>query len=139
MHFEIDMVPNADQLKIEARERMKMLKIYPLIIDDFVERGQLWTSASDLRNPTPEELEHVRAYEKKFGNRIYHLIRGQFMDCEVLNMLSISPYMEDWEYERSLIPEGSVMSRSDNLSIPDWSESGIIFVRNESGVLRRWG
>lgn len=139
MHFEIDMVPNEDQLKIEARERMKMLKIYPLIIDDFVERGQLWTSASDLRNPTTEELEHVRAYEKKFGNRIYHLIRGQFMDCEVLNMLSISPYMEDWEYERSLIPEGSVMSRSDNLSIPDWSESGIIFVRNESGVLRRWG
>lgn len=139
MHIEIDMIPNADQLKIEARERMKMLKIYPMIIDDFVERGQLWTSASDLRNPTPEELEHVRAFEKKFGNRIYHLIRGQFMDCEVLNMLSISPYMEDWEYERSLIREGSVMSRSDNLSIPDWSESGIIFVRNESGVLRRWG
>lgn len=139
MHIEIDMIPNADQLKIEARDRMKMLNIYPMIIDDFVERGQLWTSASDLRNPTPEELEHVRAFEKKFGNRIYHLIRGQFMDCEVLNMLSISPYMEDWEYERSLIREGSVMSRSDNLSIPDWSESGIIFVRNESGVLRRWG
>jgi hypothetical protein len=139
MHIEIDMIPNADQLKIEARERMKMLNIYPMIIDDFVERGQLWTSASDLRNPTPEELEHVRAFEKKFGNRIYHLIRGQLMDCEVLNMLSISPYMEDWEYERSLIREGSVMSRSDNLSIPEWSESGIIFVRNESGVLRRWG
>ena len=139
MHFEIDLIPNADQLKIEARKRMEMLNMYPPIIDDFVNRGQLWTSASDLRNPTPEELEHVRAFEKEFGNRIYHLIRGQFMDCEVLNMLSISPYMEDWEYERNLIREGCVMSRSDNLSIPDWSESGIIFVRNESGVLRRWG
>jgi hypothetical protein len=31
------------------------------------------------------------------------------------------------------------MSRSENLSIPDWSESGIIFVSNELGVLTRWG
>jgi hypothetical protein len=139
MHFEIDMIPNEDQLRKEARERMEMLKMYPQFIDDYVNNGQLWTSSNCLRKPKPEELEHVRAFEKEFGNRIYHPIRGRFMDCEVLNMLSISPYMEDWEYERNLIRKGCVMSRSENLSIPDWSESGIIFVRNESGVLRRWG
>lgn len=139
MHIEIDMIPNEDQLRKEARKRMEMLKIYPEFIDDFVERGQLWTSSGCLRKPKPEELEHVRAFEKEFGNRIYHLIRGRFMDCEVLNMLSISPCMEDWEYERSLISKGSVMSRSDNLSIPDWSESGIIFVSTEMSVLTRWG
>lgn len=65
MHFEIDMVPNADQLKKEARERMEMLNMYPPIIDDFVNNGQLWTSSGCLRKPKPEELEHVRAFEKK--------------------------------------------------------------------------
>lgn len=53
MHIEIDMIPNEDQLRKEARERMEMLKMYPQFIDDFVNNGQLWTSSNCLRKPKP--------------------------------------------------------------------------------------
>ena len=137
--MEFNFIRNQEQLKDEVKKRMELLRLDKKIIDDYLDNHKIWTSADVLRPATPEELEHVRNFELPFGDSIYHIIHADFMGCDVINMLSVSPYLEDWEYEQGLIISGAAMSRSDNITRPDWSESGTIYIRNESGVLKRWG
>ncbi len=68
---------------------------------------------------------------------VYHVVYSRLYGYEIYNALSVSNYIEDWEYETFMIDQGGTMAYTINVSKPDYSESGSIVLENHRGILRR--
>lgn len=124
------------KMKREAVKRMYRLKLNFAVIDDF-EYGRLRCSDHDKMTAVPDEiLKEIAEWEKQFHNLVYHVIHGDFMH-ETYECLSVSCYKEDWDYENSIMDDNWVMSHSINISIPAYTESGSIKIKNNNGILQR--
>ena len=93
-----------------------------------------------LRDTTEEEKKIIEDYEKRSGNKVYHAIKTYTEFGEILDLLIVSNYEEDWEYEFDEEDENYyVMSMAMNLTNEDFSEMGSIVVRKAMGGLERIG
>lgn len=93
-----------------------------------------------LRDTTEEEKKIIEDYEKRSGNKVYHAIKSYTEFGEILDLIIVSKYEEEWEYEFDE-ENGNyyVMSMAMNLTHEDFSEMGTIVVRKAMGGLERIG
>lgn len=125
------------EMKDEAVKRMHMLGLDNGIIDNFVVNGELRCSNfGEITDVPADVLKEIEEWENKFHNLVYHVIHGDFMH-ETYECLSVSCYKEDWDYENSIMDDNWVMSHSINISIPAYTESGSIKIKNNNGILQR--
>ena len=127
----------------EALKRMHLLKLNEKAISIFKEARKVYCSENTyLRAANEKELEMIKQYEENYGTLVYHIIHsdGTLGIGETYEMLNVSPYREDWSYERSSIRNGTPICRSENITMPDCSESGSVMIHTlANGVLYRWG
>ena len=131
---------NKKEMKQEAISRMLQLKIDSDVIKLFSENDKLMCSKNGKFVEVPAEiLIQLRAWEKKYYNLVYHVIHADYIGYETYECLSVSFYKEDWDYENARLNEGWPMSHSINVTMPYYTESGIVKIENIKGSLVRVG
>ena len=138
-----------EAMKDEALDRMELLGLPPYAkaafkVDDYLTLSDISDKVCQSRvDEVPEDIKKlIKAYEEKFGALIFHVIHtiGLYEGTETYDCLSVSPYESDWDYERDLMEDrGDMwsMSYSINVTVHDWSDSGLIKIENHSGVFKR--
>ena len=135
-----------DKLKIEAIKRMNQLKIKNNIVDYFKDEDIVYVSDfNNLLNSYPISNNKnykniVEDFEKATGHKVYHALRTHTYFGEILDLLFVSKYEEDWEYD--FIKNNNsyfAMSMANNLTDENCSDMGTIIVRNKNGILERIG
>ena len=137
----------ADVKKInEAIKRMHTLGIMPQIINDFRKNQKVYYS-----EPTPlggilywlsneqEWEKKIREFEEKYNGLVYHVIHNYTEFGEILSLLYVSEYDEEWDAEYDDLMDGYVFAYCINLTEPMFSEFGGIAVQEKAGGLIRVG
>ena len=127
-----------EQLKKEAARRMRELKLLPNIVSDFEKENKLYMSENGHTFELPKNVEEmVRKHEEEFKEKIYHVIHSFSNIGETYEMCYVSPYLEDWNYEKQMMKHNIVYAYVENISAPENSEAGSIGVTNIFGSLMR--
>lgn len=125
--------------RTEALKRMEMLKLHENVIDDFKEISLLNQSefGGILYWVEGEMEKKIREWEEKTGNLVYHVIHDYTEFGELLSLLYVSAYEDEWEMERNDLVDGYPLVYVMNLT-DDWcSEYGSIGIRPQwGGVVR---
>ena len=125
--------------RTEALKRMELLKLHENVIDDFKEIALLNQSelGGILYWVEGETEKKIREWEEKTGNLVYHVIHDYTEFGELLSLLYVSTYEEEWETDREDIQDGYALAYVMNLT-DDWcSEYGSIGIRPQwGGVVR---
>ena len=125
--------------RTEALKRMELLKLHENVIDDFKEIALLNQSEPGgiLYWVEGEMEKKIREWEEKTGNLVYHVIHDYTEFGELLSLLYVSQYEEEWEMERNDLVNGYPLAYVMNLT-DDWcSEYGSIGIRPQwGGVVR---
>lgn len=131
-------IATKEAMKEQSLKRMRKLQIQESVINEFENSDKILCSDNNkVTEVPPEIMEDIIKFSELYGNMIFHVLHSNFMDFELWEYLTVSPYPEDWEYENDLIDDMWTMSRSRNMTIPDFTESGSIKVINKNGVLKR--
>ena len=125
--------------RTEALKRMELLKLHENVIDDFKEIALLNQSelGGILYWVEGEMEKKIHEWEEKTGNLVYHVIHDYTEFGELLSLLYVSQYEEEWETDREDIQDGYALAYVMNLT-DDWcSEYGSIGIRPQwGGVVR---
>ena len=125
--------------RTEALKRMELLKLHENVIDDFKELSLLNQSelGGILYWVEGEMEKKIREWEEKTGNLVYHVIHDYTEFGELLSLLYVSTYEDEWETDREDIQDGYALAYVMNLT-DDWcSEYGSIGIRPQwGGVVR---
>ena len=125
--------------RTEALKRMELLKLHENVIDDFKEIALLNQSelGGILYWVEGEMEKKIREWEEKTGNLVYHVIHDYTEFGELLSLLYVSTYEDEWETDREDIQDGYALAYVMNLT-DDWcSEYGSIGIRPQwGGVVR---
>ena len=125
--------------RTEALKRMELLKLHENVIEDFKEISLLNQSelGGILYWVEGEMEKKIREWEEKTGNLVYHVIHDYTEFGELLSLLYVSTYEEEWEMERDDLVDGYPLAYVMNLT-DDWcSEYGSIGIRPQwGGVVR---
>ena len=125
--------------RTEAWKRMELLTLHENVIDDFKEINLLNQSelGGILYWVEGEMEKKIREWEEKTGNLVYHVIHDYTEFGELLSLLYVSQYEDEWETDREDIQDGYALAYVMNLT-DDWcSEYGSIGIRPQwGGVVR---
>ena len=125
--------------RTEALKRMELLKLHENVIEDFKEISLLNQSelGGILYWVEGEMEKKIREWEEKTGNLVYHVIHDYTEFGELLSLLYVSTYEDEWESDREDIQNGYALAYVMNLT-DDWcSEYGSIGIRPQwGGVVR---
>ena len=125
--------------RTEALKRMELLKLHENVIEDFKEIALLNQSefGGILYWVEGEMEKKIREWEEKTGNLVYHVIHDYTEFGELLSLLYVSQYEDEWETDREDIQDGYALVYVMNLT-DDWcSEYGSIGIRPQwGGVVR---
>jgi hypothetical protein len=140
---------NIASMKTEANGRMLMLGLPLEIIKKFSADNKLMCSDGASFVEVPEEIQkQIAAWEKKYKNLVYHVIHtpknswefnGHKALFETYECLCISHYKEDWSYEKACLNDFYPMAHVINVSVPDYTETGLVQIENRKGILKRIG
>lgn len=120
---------NQDAMRVESCSRMIALGLPSSVIDEFKENNKLYCSEAGRFVEVPAKiLERVIEWQKVSKCLVYHVIHAFIYGIETYEFLYTSCYREDWDFESSIMADDWVMVRSENQTIPDFSESGSIQV-----------
>ena len=123
-----------EEMKKEAINRMKMLKLHLNIIKEFSNEGILNLSLNAaLYYLNDKQLARVQEFEQQYHTLVYHVIQNG----QMLSFLYVSQHTEEWEYDRSDLKEGYPFVYVANLTDEICSEFGHIEIRPcVGGVIR---
>ena len=123
-----------EEMKKEAINRMKTLKLHPNIIREFSNENKLNLSLNGaLCHLNDEQLARVQEFEQKYDVLVYHVIQNG----QMLSFLYVSKYQEEWEHDRNDLEEGYPFVYVANLTDESCSEFGSIGIRPcVGGVIR---
>lgn len=125
--------------RTEALKRMEMLKLHENAIDEFKKLGLINESEhGGILYWVEGEMERkIHEWEEKTGNLVYHVIHDYTEFGELLSLLYVSQYEEEWQTDREDIQDGYALAYVMNLT-DDWcSEYGSIGIRPQwGGVVR---
>ena len=136
-----------NKMKTEAIRRLKKLNVINDVVSLFENEDRLYYSKRQnsqfpavlyfLENKD-EYVQMVKDFEKETGYLVYHVIETRTSFGKILDFLFVSKYEEDWEYE---LEEGNgrfiAISMANNLSDPNCSDMGSIYVRPAIGGIER--
>lgn len=147
---EFEPIATKEQQKSEAVKRLKKLGILDQVVAEFENDGVIEYSEPTnigghkvgalfwLHN-NPEWLEMVKEFETKYNSMAYHVIHSYTEFGEMLSILHVSSYPEEWEIDNEDIDDGYAMAYVINLTYPEFSEFGTITIAKASGGLVRVG
>ena len=143
---------NAEELreaqKVEALKRLKKLDVHPNVIEDF-KNGTLNRSefGGILYWLNDDEKEIVDQFEEKTNCLVYHVIKNPTEFGELLTLLYVSEYEEEWEQEMADLSEPCefadgqkgyvVMAYVKNLDDDMCSEFGSVGIMSNYGGVKR--
>lgn len=127
-----------EKKKVEAIERMKILNLDPKVIEEFSEDKKLNLSfggALFCLNDVQNEIVHN--FEMANDCLVYHVIHDYTNFGELLTLLYVSKYSEEWEQDRADLREGFPLAYVFNLDNDICSEFGSVVVESYNGALLR--
>lgn len=135
-----------NEMKTEALARMRILKLHENAISDFEKDETINISffgCGILYWPTDRQTEFIKKFEKQYNCLVYHAICSNTEIGELLALLYISQYEDDWPTDRNDLQKYDskygyiVMSYVCNLDDDNCSEFGSIGVKPKNGGLKR--
>lgn len=124
--------------KIEAIERMRMLDLYPAVIDEFKNEDKInYSERAILYWLNDEMKEKIREWEEETGNIVYHAVYNIFEFGRCLSLLYVSKYADEWSMDVEDLREGYPLAYVLNLDCPDFSEYGTIGIKKAVGGILR--
>lgn len=132
------MTPTLEEQKKECLNRLKLSGVCSEVITDF-EKGQLYKTErlGILYYLNDTEMAVVKTFEKKHKAVVYHILHSNTEFGELLAILYVSKYKEEWEIDREDLKQGVALSYVYNLSCPEYSEFGSIgFSARYGGLVR---
>lgn len=140
---------NRDKMKKLAIKRLKEMKLLGSVTSLFSKEDRLYYSERinkqysavlNILDENEELYKKVKEFEERTGHLVYHCILTQTTFGKILDMLFISKYEEDWEYDYEKMDDFyRVMSMATNLSDEMLSDMDSILVRPSMGGLERIG
>lgn len=126
-------------LKKEALERMQLLEINPEVIAVYAKENKVMVSQKGaFRELSVEEEMMIREFEEKTRQVVFHVISTHMLEVELLEVLFVSRSTKDWKMEKERLRKYSeIYCKAFNLTNPECSEFGCIWVRNICGSLHR--
>ena len=96
------------ELKQEAIERMKLLKLKTEIIEAFIKEDTIYVSeiGEDLQKASEEDINFIKQYEKEKNTKIYHIIKQKTEMKDIVIFLFVDSISKDWENEKRDIELG---------------------------------
>jgi len=128
-----------EEKKAEAVNRMKALKLSENVIREFLDEDKLNLSENGgfLYWLDESQQKIVNEFEKEYNAVVYHIIHSFTEFGELLSMLYVSDYEEEWENDNNDIRDGYALSYVKNLTDDFCSEFGSIGVKPSIGGLIR--
>ncbi len=134
----------------QAIERLEILEkeylLHENVLKEFKEDGTIYYSENLggafsgilywLENKN-EYVEKVRKIEEERNIFVYHCILNHTIDGDLLTMLYISEYQDEWEYEKNDLKNGCIDVYVCNLSRDIDSEFGSVQITCVNGGLVR--
>ena len=132
-----------DEKKVEAIERMKLLKIFPEVIEQFRNDGLVSLSYPPFGAHfwlDDESKQIVADFEKKNDALVFTGIRSYTNIGMMDSFLFVSDYKEDWTIERRDFRNSTALAYVYNHDMPDCSEMGCIGIAPTpaAGLRRTW-
>lgn len=125
--------------KQEAIHRMKMLNLHGNVLREFEQENRLNMSeyGGFLYWLDSDQQAIVDEFEAEWDALVYHVIHSYTSIGEMLTLLYVSNYPEEWEYDRLDLAEGYPLAYAKNLDDPYLSEIGSVGIECRIGGLIR--
>lgn len=125
--------------KQEAIHRMKMLNLHGNVLREFEQEDRLNMSeyGGFLYWLDSDQQAIVDEFEAEWNALVYHVIHSYTSIGEMLTLLYVSNYPEEWEYDRLDLAEGYPLAYVKNLDDPYMSEIGSVGIECRIGGLIR--
>lgn len=134
----------------QAMERLEILEkeylLHENVLKEFREDGTIYYSENLggafsgilywLANKD-EYVEKVRKIEQERNIFVYHCILNHTMDGDLLTMLYVSEYQDEWEFEKNDLKNGCTDAYVCNLNYDIDSEFGSVQITGVNGGLVR--
>lgn len=118
----------------EAVLRMKTLRMRDDLISEFVRNGKLYCYRDgELETLSQEFVELVQRFEADVGGVVYYLIFTESEFGDLLTMLYISDYKEEWYRDMLALKDMVPFAYVENLQMPVFSEFGSVQLVTEDG------
>ena len=128
-------------MKTEALKRMRKLGLSPDVIERFRDKNLIVKSEGngEVSSLSEKEEKMVREWEEETGHLVFYVMHNDSDYGEMLSLLYVSKYEEDWDVENGLIENGGAFAYVMNLDYEVSSEFGSVYFENVNGVLNRLG
>lgn len=128
-----------EEKKTEALERMKMLNLYPNVIQEFEKENILNMSENGgfLYWLDDQQKEYVSEFETEHNALVYHVIHNYTEFGELLTFLYVSDSKDEWDFDRADLKDGYACAYVKNLDEEAFSEFGSIAFKQQFGGLVR--
>ena len=132
------MTPTKEEQMKECLNRLKLSGLCQEVIADF-QKGELYKTErlGILYYLNDREKAVVKDFEEKHNAVVYHTLHTTTEFGELLAILYVGQYQEEWEMDREDIGEGYALAYVYNYDVPYFSEIGSIGVRERFGGLVR--
>ena len=140
------MIRTHEEVKTEALERLKLLKLMPDVKKAFKTNETVYYSERlNAQFPAvlywlsnkPEYMKLKEDFEKKYDCMVYHAILTHFEFGWCLDWLYVSNDDTNWESDKDDIADRYVFVYSNNLDDPNCDDFGTIAVSPAMGGLKR--
>lgn len=123
--------------KKEAVLRMNRLGLSKAVIDDFATNGTVYVSTEEECQPADENIaDIIREFERKTGYTAYHGILSDIDWLDMVAILYVTKYTEDYDISRNDIEHQYVCAWVYNF-IEDFAEMGYIGIEPKDGHVIR--
>lgn len=130
----------SEKMKEEAIQRMRILKLYSTVLQDFAANERINYSFSNfgfLYWLDKDMEERVRRFEEKYGYLVYHVIDNPTSIGRMHSYLYVSSNEEEWEQDRQDLKDGCPIVYVENVDDEVLSEFGSIGIElRNGGVIR---
>ena len=124
--------------KQEAVKRMEMIGLDKVAIDSFKDGIIKVSEGLGYFTGLDDYLwMQILNFEEQFDSIVYHAIRSYTNYGEMIALLHVSKYEEEWEMDRYDIEHNYTFVYVINLTHPEFSEFGSISFENYEGELLR--
>lgn len=128
------------KMKEEAIQRMRILKLYSTVLQDFSANEKINYSFSNfgfLYRLDKAMEERVRRFEKKYGYLVYHVIDNPTSIGRMHSYLYVSSNEEEWAQDRQDLEDGCPIVYVENVDDEILSEFGSIEIEPRNGGVIR--
>ena len=129
-----------EKMKEEALQRMRILKLYSTVLQDFAANEKINYSFSNfgfLYWLDKDMEERVRRFEEKYGYLVYHVIDNPTSIGRMHSYLYVSSNEEEWGQDRQDLIDGCPIVYVENVDDELLSEFGCIGIEPRNGGVIR--